>query len=150
MRIIGHLPAKEEFLRRNRLAKKSVITPAQIEKLQQLHHTPVVAGYGPLIWKGGHIRGCGNSAGQAVNLLGRLGVRRILLVGVDGTHGAHWHDRHSHPGAAHATADTARRWVNQWSIMAPDLKERGIEVINCSMKSAVSAFPKQPFLEALR
>lgn len=125
------------------------LTDQHRAKLKELEHTPVKPGYGPLIWDGGFIRGGGNSAAQVVNLLARRGAKRILLVGVDGTYGKHWHPEHSHPGAAHATQDTARRWCDHWRMIAPDLKARGIEVVNCSAKSSVDAFPIFSLMDAL-
>lgn len=76
---------------------------------------------------------------QAINLAVNFGAKRILLLGYDmrNINGqSHWHG--DHPNNQRPV------WKNRvahFRNMVPDLRERGIEVINCSPGSAIDAFP---------
>lgn len=90
-----------------------------------------------------------NSGYQAINLSIHLGAARIVLMGYDMSIGekgrAHWHDEH--PDRLRSPYSAFRQ--NFETIVAP-LKELGIEVINCSRRSALKAFPMRPLEEALQ
>jgi len=95
-------------------------------------------------------RGCiGNGGGsgfQAVNLAAQLGATKIILVGFDmhAENGVHWHGLHK-DGLQNPSMDNMQRWRDLMDAAAPSLKERGIEVVNCSQWSALRAYRKGKF-----
>lgn len=90
-----------------------------------------------------------HSGFQALNLAVLAGATRILLLGYDG--GAapdgrtHWHD--GHPVAS---ADISQYLRSSFSAAERQLAEAGVEVVNCSLSSAINSFPKATLAEALR
>lgn len=92
----------------------------------------------------------GNSGFQAVNLAAHFGTKRIILVGFDMRVdlGVHWHGDHR-AGLNNPTPSSVERW--RWILdrAAPDLAERGIEVVNASPVSALTAYPKIDLRQAL-
>lgn len=93
----------------------------------------------------------GNSGFQAVNLAAQAGARRIILLGFDMTlaAGVHWHGRHP-AGLNNPTAQNLARWRRHMDEAAPTLAALGIEVINASMSSALTAYPKMSLEDALQ
>lgn len=84
----------------------------------------------------------GNSGAQAINLAFLAGARRILLVGFDmqprdGKN--HWFGEHP-KGVVRDTP--YRRFIAGMSAMASELFVEGIQVINCSPKSALPFWPR--------
>jgi len=90
----------------------------------------------------------GNSGFHALNLAAQFGAGRVLLVGFDMSIG-HWHGKHP-TGMNNPREVTLARWRRALDRAAPVLKAAGIEVINCSMASALTAYPKMKFEEACR
>jgi hypothetical protein len=86
------------------------------------------------------IRTGGNSGYAAIHLAASMGAKRILLLGLD-MNGGHWHGPHPH-GLNNPRAYTFNRWMRNFRTLAPALKARGIEVVNCSPGSALECFPK--------
>ena len=85
-----------------------------------------------------------NSGFQAVNLAYHLGVARILLIGYDFQYTggrSHWHG--DHPKGLNNPCDI-KRWVTHWNPMAQDLRRAGVEVINCTIETALTQFPRAP------
>ncbi len=93
----------------------------------------------------------GNSGFQAVNLAAQAGARRIILLGFDMTlaAGVHWHGRHP-AGLNNPTAQNLARWRRHMDDAAPTLAALGIEVINASTSSALTAYPKMSLEDALQ
>lgn len=96
--------------------------------------------------------GWGSNGGfQAINLAGQFGARRIILCGFDCSlvKGIHYHGRHPAPlnNPKQASVD---KWRAQLDAQAPLLLAMGIEVINASPHSALTAYPRRDLLEALR
>ena len=93
-----------------------------------------------------------NSGFQALNLVVQFGVKRVILVGLDmrlGERGeVHWHGRHA-KGLSNPTVVTIARWRDVMDRQVKTLKHLGVAVINASEISALTAFPKMSFLEAL-
>lgn len=89
-----------------------------------------------------------NSAYQATHSVIHAGVSRILLLGVDlkpsRAGERHWFGDHPQP-----TNPDFGKWASAFETLLPSLRERGIEVVNCSPGSALEAFPKQPLESAL-
>lgn len=76
---------------------------------------------------------------QAINLAVNFGAKRILLIGYDMRNIgglSHWHGDHPNKQRPIWT-----HRIEHFRNMLPDLKEWGIEVINCTPGSALDAFP---------
>lgn len=80
----------------------------------------------------------GNSGAQAIQLAAKAGARRILLCGFDMRPG-HWHKEHRHPLRT-TPEPTYERWIERFTVLAAALQERGIDVVNCTPGSAITAF----------
>jgi hypothetical protein len=93
--------------------------------------------------------GGGYSGFQAVNLAIQFGARRVLLVGFDMTliGGAHWHD--DYRGVAPPESGRVGRWRASLDHAAEQFADLGVEVINCSARSVLTAYSKLPLDEAL-
>lgn len=88
-----------------------------------------------------------NGSCQAVNLAVHFGAKRIVLLGVDmqpldGKE--HWHG--DHPSRSRSPY---KLFLKQFAKLVNPLTDMGVEVINCSPRSALECFPKQPLREAL-
>lgn len=91
------------------------------------------------------------STTAAIGLAVHLGVRRIVLIGID--------QRRAPDGASHHHAP--HKWKNKpgdttWDAQMQDLRQlaaplraRGIEVVNCSDVSRIDWWPKAPLAEVL-
>lgn len=92
----------------------------------------------------------GNSGFGAVNLAAQFGAAKILLAGFDMRidRGVRWHADHG-VGSANPDAPTAEEWRRRLDDVAPSLASRGVRVINCSARSALTAYEKMPFAAAL-
>lgn len=80
-----------------------------------------------------------NSGYQSINLAYHWGVKRMLLLGYDmSDHGSqtHWHQPH-----AKFMVSPFDRWLVYFEKLARDLKDDGIEVINCTRRTAMKCFP---------
>lgn len=91
-----------------------------------------------------------NSGAIAINVALQLGVTKIVLVGFDmsGHAGKHWHG--SHPsGLSDPTDDLLARWAHHLDASAPSLADFGAAMVNASLESALQAYPKMPFPEAV-
>lgn len=94
--------------------------------------------------------GGGHSGFQAMNLAVQFGSRRILLVGFDmqfNRAGSHWIP--SERGVAKPDANRFETWRREMDGCAAQIAGLGIEVINCSLISALTAYRKMPLGEAL-
>jgi hypothetical protein len=89
-----------------------------------------------------------NSGYQAVNLAVHLGARRIVLLGYDmqkGPQGVqHWHPEHPV-----RLAPSYDRWRQMFESLVAPLARLGVEVINCTRRTALTAFPCRPLEEVL-
>lgn len=93
----------------------------------------------------------GNSGFQAINLAVQFGASKIILVGFDMRidAGIHWHGRHGR-GLNNPTELNVTKWRRVLDAVAPQIASLGVRVINCSPVSALAAYPKMTFLEALQ
>lgn len=85
----------------------------------------------------------GNSGFQALNIAVQFGAKRIVLVGFDMRldRGIHWHGRH--PKGLNNPQDlNIVRWRKAINGAAVELAELGVEVLNASPVSTLTAFPK--------
>ena len=92
----------------------------------------------------------GNSGFHCLNLALQLGVRRVLLVGYDMRidHGLHWHGAHGN-GLHNPKPANVARWRHNVDQIGKAAQAEGIEVINCSAVSTLTAYPKLPLAAAL-
>jgi hypothetical protein len=92
----------------------------------------------------------GNSAFQALNLAIQFGANRLLLVGVDMRldRGVHWHGRHG-VGLNNPREENIAKWRRVFDAVAEPIAKLGVEVINCSPVSTLTAYPIVDFSEAL-
>lgn len=84
----------------------------------------------------------GNSGYQAVHLAALWGAKRIVLIGYDmqRTGGQeHWHGPHEGGLRNGRNYDF---WVRRFEPLARDLKKRGVEVVNCTRKTALKCFQR--------
>lgn len=92
----------------------------------------------------------GNSGHQAVNIALHLGASRVVLLGYDmgaGPDGElHWFGRHPAP-LNNPKVDNLARWRAALDDLAPLLTEQGVEVVNCSRRSALTAYRRAPLEE---
>jgi hypothetical protein len=85
------------------------------------------------------------SGSSCVNLAYLLGARRVVLLGFD-MHDlpaerwreGNWHNRHQEPPL---TGQRTNRFIPAFEVMAPILKDRGVEVLNATPGSALQCFP---------
>lgn len=103
-----------------------------------------------LMSKFGVIGWGGNSGFHAVNLAAQFGAAAILLVGFDMRldHGIHWHGKHGN-GLNNPMTKNVERWRRAVDGCKPVLDALGIKSFNCSPISALTAYPKMSFDEAL-
>lgn len=78
--------------------------------------------------------------------MAQFGPQRIILVGFDMRLdlGLHWHGRHDRVGTQwlnNPTDPVIIRWRKVMNNAAPVLSEMGIEVLNVSPVSALTAYP---------
>lgn len=101
----------------------------------------------------GMLGGGGNSGFQCVNLLAQMGVAQIALIGLDmsSRDARHWHGTAwpwSPPGRR-LEKRALERWQRDMDAAAPMLKRRGVDVVNCSAISALTAFRRAPLNEVI-
>lgn len=97
----------------------------------------------------GQIGDGGNSGFQALNIAVQFGVTRIVLVGFDMRldRGAHWHGKHPR-GLNNPNDVIVMQWRRRLNAAADDLASLGVEVLNASPISALTAFPIVSLAEA--
>lgn len=89
-----------------------------------------------------------NSGYQAINIAYLAGARRIVLVGYDlRFEKGRSHSHNGHP--VDVGEERYHQYARNYSSMVPQLAKAGVEVINCSPKSKVTAFPIKTIEEAL-
>lgn len=83
--------------------------------------------------------GGGHSGFQAINLAVQFGVKRILLVGFDMVGGRRLPHEH---GVAKQMTSRVAEWRKDMDAVSPQFERIGVEVINCSAVSALTAYRK--------
>lgn len=103
-----------------------------------------------MIWDGPQIGSGQNSAFQMTNLAARWGCRQIALLGVDCSDPkAHWHAPHAYDGRPHPRPLDVQRWIAAWQSAAPEMRSRGIDIVNCSPGTQLRALPRAGLSETL-
>lgn len=91
--------------------------------------------------KDGKISHGQNSGYQAVNLAFLFGAKKIILIGYDCKHGddgkRHWFGNHPE---GWAQANRCEAWAHNFKSLASGLKDEGIDVVNCSLDTALKCF----------
>jgi hypothetical protein len=77
----------------------------------------------------------------AINLAVHLGVRKIVLLGIDQKHGANGRTHHHAPHKWQPTANCFKRQQSDLPQIAAGLRERNIECVNASPGSALTLWP---------
>jgi len=95
----------------------------------------------------GTVGGGGNSGFQALNLAAQFGASRILLAGFDFLL-SHWHADHVAP-CRNPKASTLAEWRETLDEAAPVYRAWGVDVVNCSPVSTLTAFRRATIREAL-
>ncbi|MHA2067164.1 MAG: hypothetical protein ACXABY_22580 [Candidatus Thorarchaeota archaeon] len=97
-----------------------------------------------------------NSGFQCINLCYHLGVKKIILLGIDMQYvdgKSHWHGSHTdETGKKMVTVGLKSYEVNmipKFETLVEPLKEVGIEVFNCSPTSALKCFDNKPLEEVI-
>jgi hypothetical protein len=91
------------------------------------------------IWP--NIRTGRNSGYQAVNLAIHFGCKKIILIGYDmqyTNNKKHWHPDHPRPLN---NCQPIASFASYFNSLLPILKKNNIEVINCSLATAITGFP---------
>ena len=95
------------------------------------------------------IAGGGNGANQAIQCGVKAGGKRVILLGVDMKSGEgdkpHWFGEHEDG----VRSDYVNDMMPYFETLIEPLKERGVEIINCSPNSALDCFPKAKLTETL-
>lgn len=89
-----------------------------------------------------------NSGYQAVGLAKHLGAARIILLGFDMWKGANGHQNWFGPHPTHLDSPYPLFLQAFASIVAP-LKSAGVQVLNCSRRTVLNAFPRVRLEDAL-
>lgn len=84
-----------------------------------------------------------NSGYQAINLAVHLGAARIVLLGYD-MRGDHFFGRH--PDASRPPFNVC---LKHYASLVDPLKRLGVEIVNCTRKTALECFPRRPLEEVL-
>lgn len=98
-----------------------------------------------------------NSGYQCINLATLLGANKILLLAYDMKHGpsgqTHWHKGHydniNNTRVVMGNKVFERNMLPKFHTLVQPLNDAGIEVINCSMGSAITVFPKVELKDAI-
>lgn len=95
--------------------------------------------------------GWGSNGGfQAINLAVAFGATTVLLVGYDMSleRGIHWHGRHE-AGLNNPKQSSVEKWRRELDAQAPILEAMGVDVAVASPHSRLTAYRREPLLEAL-
>jgi hypothetical protein len=92
-----------------------------------------------------------NSGYQAVNIAVLLGVSKIVLLGYDMQPAedgrTHWHA--DHPNNFQPGPLVFRSWLGAFPALVKPLADAGVSVVNCTVRTALTCFPRQPLRETL-
>lgn len=104
--------------------------------------------YGGLSEQPNGIKTGANGGYQAMNIATLSGAKRILLLGYD-MHfpGGKTHSHNGHP--TRMAEDAYKNYARNFASMLPQLKQMGIEVVNCTPGSALTCFPIKRLEEVL-
>lgn len=87
----------------------------------------------------GSIRTGGNGGYAGIHIAAQGRAARILACGFDMRPG-HWHGDHPEP-LRNAEEVTYRKWIGRFGLLARELAQRHVDVLNCTPGSALPCFP---------
>lgn len=114
-------------------------------------HCGVTSGRNAMDFGGRVLAGGGNSGFQALNLAAVTGARRVVLLGYDmalAEGATHWHGDHGH-GMSNPSIGFLRNSARILDQQAPVLRRAGVEVLNATRTTALTAFRRVTIKEAL-
>jgi hypothetical protein len=104
----------------------------------------------PGLGREGIIHQGGNGGYQAINLAWQWGAHRIFLLGLDCKPAkdgkAHWFGQHEH---GLSKVQNYRFWNESFPVLAKDLRDEGVEVINLTRDTALTCFVRMSLERAL-
>lgn len=96
-----------------------------------------------------HVNTGQNSGYQAIGLAYQFGAKRIILIGFDMKKtGGKAHFFGDHPQGLR-NAEGVERWVVHFGRLAKDLEHEGIEVLNCTIDTALECFTRADLRDVL-
>lgn len=90
-----------------------------------------------------------HSGFQAIQLAVHLGARRILLAGYDMQWSGGAPHHHGHHPSPLRQPDGIAGWLKFYPALAADLAAEGIEVVNATIETALTCFPRADLRDAL-
>jgi hypothetical protein len=93
----------------------------------------------------GYVSSTKNSGGAAINLAVHMGARRVVLLGYD-MQGQHFFGAHPGPIRRSSSFESFRQYIGT---MVEPLQQAGVEVVNCSRKTALEHFPVRALRDVL-
>lgn len=77
------------------------------------------------------------------------GASQVLLLGFDCSvrNGTHWHGNHK--GLGNPDFARCKKWLQWLRELAPQAKDRGVRIVNCSRETAITWFERMPLEQAL-
>lgn len=114
---------------------------------QELNLIETLRGGAALSWK--YLINGQNSGMQALTLACVLGAKRIYMLGFDAQHTdgeRHFHGLHPD---GWANSDQVLQWHKHFDRIAPQMKEAGIQVVNCSRVTALRCFDRATIQDVL-
>lgn len=88
------------------------------------------------------LRTGGNSGYQVINLAVHMGASRIVLLGYDMQRGPKG-EEHWHPDYPNRSRSPYNMFVRHYGTLVDPLREIGVDVINCTRRTAIQCFPRQ-------
>lgn len=99
------------------------------------------------------LREGGNSGFQAMLIAMMHGAKKIYLLGIDMHHTnnkTHWHEGYpSGLGNSLEKLGTMGSVFKRWMIKFEQLNHEGVKIVNCSMPSKLTCYPKRPFRDCV-
>jgi hypothetical protein len=83
-----------------------------------------------------------NGGYQAIGLAYKFGARKIILCGFDMQKGPHGETHHHGPHGNGLSDGDPSGWVRGFDQLAADLRAESVEAINCTQRTALTAFQR--------
>lgn len=94
----------------------------------------------------------GNSGYVAINLAYLMGASKIVLIGYDHKHTygkRHWFGDHDSKKFKTNAEDTDR-WLRNFKVLSDDLRHEGVDLVNCSIETAIDSCRRGKLEEELK
>lgn len=91
-----------------------------------------------------------NSGLRAIEFLHEVkGAQKIILLGFDCSVKNGLHFNGPHLNLKNPTEKRCNVWLQRFSWLADEYKQKGVQVINCSRETAITVFPRMSLEEAI-